>query len=279
MNIKIITDSTSDIPRDMAEQLGIRVVPIYVRFDDKIYRDGVDIESDEFYKMLTTSPKHPATSQPTPEDFESVYNDYCEDVDGIISIHISSKISGTCNSAMIAQKMLGSRCPIEVVDSQFNSAGLALVTMAAARLAKAGESMETIMAEVRRAISQVHMFGVFETMKYLARSGRVSRTIVTAANILKVVPLLTFHEGEIVRSGLVRSISQGMDRLYKFVESKKNIMELVIVHSAVPEQAEKLKQRLSWLFPAELITTLKMGAGLGVHGGPGVLLVGLRQEE
>ncbi len=279
MSVKIITDSTSDIPQDMAEELGIRVVPIYVRFDDKIYRDGVDIQSDEFYEMLATSPRHPATSQPTPEDFESVYNEYCEDVDGIVSIHVSSKISGTYNSAMIAQKMLGSRCPIEVVDSQFNSAGLALITMAAARLANAGEGLEAVMAEVRRAISQVHMFGVFETMKYLARSGRVSRAIVTAANILKVMPLLTFHEGEIVRSGLVRSISQGMDRLYKFVEIKKNIMELVIVHSAVPEQAEKLKKRLGWLFPEEQITTLKMGAGLGVHGGPGVLLVGLRQEE
>ena len=279
MSIQVITDSTSDIPQDLAEELGIRVVPIYIRFNDKVYRDGVDVQSDDFYKMLATSPYHPATSQPTPEDFASVYKDYCDSVDGIISVHISSKISGTCNSAMIARKMLESKCPIEVVDSRFNSAGLALVAMAAARLAKNGKSLAAVAAEVRRTISKVDMFGVFETMKYLARSGRVSKAIVAAANILNVMPLLTFREGEIIRVGLVRSFSRGMDRLYRFVESKKDIAELIIVHSAIPEQAEKLKKRLGWLFPEEQIRILKLGAGLGVHGGPGVLLVGLRLEE
>jgi DegV family protein with EDD domain len=278
VNIQIITDSTSDIPQDLAEELGIRVVPVYVRFNDKIYRDGVDIKNEEFYKKLATSPHHPATSQPTPEDFENVYKEYCDKVDGIISIHISSKISGTCNSAHIARKMLQSECPIEVVDSQFNSAGLAMVAMAAARLAKTGKSLAAIMEEVRRTIGKVHMFGVFETMKYLARSGRISKTIVTAANILNVRPLLTFREGEIIRAGLVRSFSKGMDRLYRFVESQKDIAELAIVHSVIPERAEQLKKRLAWLFPEEQIRIMTLGAGLGVHGGPGVLLVGLRLE-
>ncbi len=279
MNIQVVTDSTSDIPRELAEELGIRVVPVYVRFNDKVYRDGVDIQNDEFYRMLETSPHHPATSQPTPEDFENVYKEYCDKVDGIISVHISSKISGTCNSALIARNMLESKCPIEVVDSQFNSAGLALLAMTAARVAKTGKDLTAIVAEVRRTIRAVHMFGVFDTMKYLARSGRVSRTIVTAANILNVRPLLTFREGEIIRAGLVRSFSKGMDRLYKFVESKRDIAELIIVHSVIPELAGKLKKRLGWLFPEERIRIMELGAGLGVHGGPGVLLVGLRLEE
>ena len=274
MSIQIVTDSTSDIPRDLAEELGIRVVPVYVRFNDKVYRDGVDIQSDEFYRMLATSPYHPATSQPTPEDFASVYKEYCDNVDGIISIHVSSKVSGTYNSALIAKKVLGSRRPIEVVDSQFTSAGLALVTMAAARLAKAGKDLAAIAPEARRTINKVDMFGVFETMKYLARSGRVSKAIVTAADILNVRPLLTFREGELVRAGLVRSFSRGMDRLYRFIESKRDIAELAIVHSAIPERAEQMKKRLAWVFPEEQIRILKLGAGLGVHGGPGALLVG-----
>jgi DegV family protein with EDD domain len=278
VNIQVITDSTSDISRDLAEELGIRVVPVYIRFNDKVYRDGVDIQSDEFYRMLADSPYHPATSQPTPEDFASVYREYCDTFDGIISIHVSSKVSGTCNSAMIAKKMLGSRCPIEVVDSQFTSAGLALVAMAAARLVKAGKDLAAITAEVRRTINKVDIFGVFDTMKYLARSGRVSKAIVAAANILNVRPLLTFREGEIIRAGLVRSFSRGEDRLYKFVEGKKDIAEIIIVHSAIPEKAEQLKKRLAWLFPEEQIRTFKLGAGLGVHGGPGVLLVGLREN-
>ena len=279
MTVKVITDSTCDIPAELTEELGIRVVPVYLRFGDKVYRDGVDIQSDELYEMLTTSPHHPATSQPTPEDFTSVYKDYYESVDGIISIHISSKVSGTYNSALIAKKTMESRCPIEVIDSKFNSAGLAIIVMAAARMAQDGRDMETIVEETRRAIDQVHMFGVFETMKYLARSGRISKAIVKAASILNVVPLLTFHEGEIVRAGLVRSFSKGLDKIYEFAESKPNISELIIVHSAIPEKAEAFRKRLGWLFPEEDIRIMKLGAGLGVHGGPGVLLIGLRHEE
>jgi DegV family protein with EDD domain len=278
MTIQIITDSTSDITPDIAEKLGIKVVPIYVRFGDKVYRDGVDMESDIFYKALETSPVHPATSQPTPEDFESVYKECCRKADGIISIHISSKISGTYNSATIAKKMLGSSCPIEVIDSRFNSGGLALLTMAAARLAGSGKSLGKIVEELGQSISHVHMFGFFDTMKYLARSGRVSKVIVAAANILAVKPLLTFHDGDIVRAGLVRSISRGMDRLYTFVEEKRNITEMVIVHSMIPEKAEKLKKRLGELFPEDKIGIMKMGAGLGVHGGPGVLLVAVLES-
>jgi DegV family protein with EDD domain len=277
MTIQVITDSTSDINAAMAEELGVRVVPIYIRFGGKFYRDGVDMKTEEFYARLDTSPDHPATSQPTPEDFSAVYKEYCDRVDGIISVHISSKISGTFNSASIAKKMLGSRYHIEIIDSKFNSAGLALVVMNAARLVRTQKDLAAIADEVRRSVSRVHMFGVFDTMKYLAWSGRVSKAIVAAANILNVKPLLTFHEGEIIRAGLVRSLSKGADRLYRFVGSKKNIAEMALVHSAVPEQAEKLKERLGRFFPAEKIRIMQLGAGLGVHGGPGVLLVALRE--
>jgi len=260
----------------MAKELGVKVVPIYVRFGNQVYRDGVDIQSDDFYRMLATSPVHPATSQPNPEDFESVYKEYCEKSDGIISVHISSKISGTYNSALIAKKALGSKCPIEVIDSQFNSAGLALIVRASARIAKTSKNMANAIADIRHYISQVDMFGYFNTMKYLARSGRVSRVIVVAANVLNVKPLLTFRDGEIIRAGLVRSLSRGIERLIQFVERKKNIAEMIITHSAVPKQAEQLRKTLNRFLPEEQITIMKMGAGLGVHGGPGVLLVALR---
>jgi DegV family protein with EDD domain len=278
MKIQVITDSTSDIPPETAAELGIRVVPIYVRFGDKVYRDGVDIDNDEFYKTLEASPMHPATSQPTPDDFYSIYQEYAEKYDGIVSIHISSKISGTCNAANIAKEKLGAPYPIEIVDSHFNSAGLALVTMLAARLAKTAKDMTSLLADIRKGISQTHMFGYFNTMKYLAWSGRVNRVIVAAANVLNVKPLLTFRDGEIMRAGLVRSFTQGAEKVYEFVESKRNIAEMIIVHSAIPETAAEFKKRLGKLFPEEKISIFKMGAGLGVHGGPGVLLAALRES-
>jgi DegV family protein with EDD domain len=279
MKVQVITDSTLDIPQNLADELGIRVVPIYLRFGDKTYRDGVDIRSDEFYSMLVSSPFHPATSQPNPEDFTAVYKDYCESVDGIVSIHISSKVSGTYNSAVMAQKTLESRCPIEVIDSKFNSAGLGLVVIAAARLAQSGASFSEVIGEANKAINQVSMFGMFETMKYLARSGRVNKTIATASRILNVMPLLTFHDGEIVRAGLVRTISKGMDKIYGYVKNNIPISELIIVHSKIADQANQMKKRLLEFIEEEKISIAELGAGLGVHGGPGVLLAAIRRSE
>jgi DegV family protein with EDD domain len=226
-----------------------------------------------------TAPVHPATSQPTPEDFAAFFAQYCDKSEGIISIHISSKISGTYNSANIAKKMMKSKCPIEVIDSTFNSAGAMLVVMEAARQVKAGSSFEDVIKKTKEAIKQVQMLGIFSTMEYLARSGRINKTVAKAASILSVMPLLTFRDGEIVRAGLVRSFNKGMDRLVDFVEKKPHVKELVIVHSAIPEKAEELAKRIRKFVPKEKIIITHLGAALGVHGGPGVLLVAVRSGE
>ncbi|MEJ2740220.1 MAG: DegV family protein [Dehalococcoidia bacterium] len=119
---------------------------------------------------------------------------------------------------------------------------------------------------------------MFETMKYLALSGRVSKTIATASRILNVMPLLTFRDGEIIRAGLVRTINNGMERIYNYVRNNIPVSELIIVHSAVYDRANELKRKLMELVPEENISIAELGAGLGVHGGPGVLLVALRKS-
>ena len=174
MSVKVVTDSTSDISPEVARALGITVVPVYVRFGDEVYRDGIDISNDGFYQKLVTSFVHPATSQPTPQDFAQAYSDCSKEAEGIISIHVSAKTSGTYNGALHGKKMMKGECPIEVVDSKFTSVGLALVVMAAARLAQAGESLPGVFEETRKAIDQVRMLGVFDTMKYLVLGGRIS---------------------------------------------------------------------------------------------------------
>jgi DegV family protein with EDD domain len=278
MTVKVVTDSTSDIPASMANALGVRIVPIYVRFGGEAYRDGVDISADEFYERLVKSPVHPATSQPSPADFTPVYSELAEEAEAIVSIHISSRISGTYDSALLARETAQPKGRIEVIDSKLNSVGLALVVIAAARLASQGAGVEDVLAETHRAVDEVKMFGMFATMKYLALGGRVPRSVATTASILKVMPLLTFREGEIIRAGLVRTVSKGMDRLYEWVHGRPDIVELGISHSMVPEQAEELKKRLGSLVPEERIQLFHLGAALGVHGGPGVVVIGLRQS-
>jgi DegV family protein with EDD domain len=276
MKVKIITDSTADLDPEILRSLDVGVVPIYVRFGDRVYRDGVEISKREFYQRLSSSPVHPATSQPPPEDFTGIYTEALKAAESIVSIHVSSRISGTVNSALMAKSMMGDNIPVEVMDSQFNSAGLGLVVKAAASMAKNGAGLAEVVAETRKVIGQTRMFGMFGTMKYLARSGRVNKTIAVAAHFLNVMPLLTFKNGEIIRAGLVRTVSRGMERIYEFVEARVPIREIVIVHSDVPDQALELKKRLAALVRDDLISITELGAALGVHGGPGVLVLGLR---
>ena len=195
MSVKVVTDSTSDFPPELAEALGISIVPVYVRFGDEVYRDGVDITNEAFYRKLEASFVNPATSQPTPQDFATVYTDCSEEADGIVSIHVSAKVSSTFNSALQGKKLVKRECHIEVVDSQMASVGLALVVMLAAKMAEAGDSLPNILRETHRAISQIRMLGVFDTMKYLVLGGRISRATASIAGVLNIKPLSPSETG------------------------------------------------------------------------------------
>jgi DegV family protein with EDD domain len=274
--ICIITDSTGDLPADIALEYQINIVPTYVRFGEHVYRDGVDLTPGQFYEKLRDSNIIPSTSQPSPEDFLKVFSQAVNNSSGIVSIHISSKISGTYNSALVAKHLLPDTFPIEVIDSRFNSAGLALTVLTAAKSAREGKDIQTITSDTLKAISEIKMFGMFSTTKYLARSGRVNKAIAVAGSILNVKPLMTFHDGEVVRAGFVRTVPQGITRILKFIESRIPISELIIVHSKIPEQADQLKTMATKYIDSNRIIVSQLGASLGVHGGPGVLLVAVR---
>ena len=274
--ICIVTDSTADLPSEIVKQYGITVVPIYVRFGEYVYQDGVDLTPGQFYQKLKDTGVTPSTSQPSPEDFFKVFSEAAGRCDGIIAIHLSSKISGTFNSALLAKSRLPPHFPVEIIDSRLNSGGLALAVLYAAKIAGEGKNMDVIVNDTSKAISGIKMFGMFSTVKYLARSGRVNKAIAIAGSILSVKPLLTFHNGEIVRAGFVRTVPQGINRLLKFIESRQPVSEMMIVHSEIPEQADRLKSAASrYLDPGRIIVS-QLGAALGVHGGPGVLLVAVR---
>ena len=165
MVVKIVTDSTADIPPDVAQELGIKVIPVYARFGETVYRDGVNLDHQQFYELLAASSNHPATSQPTPEDFARLYRDSCRNAEGIVSIHISDKLSATCNSALLVGKQADITCPIEVIDSGYNLMGLGLLVIEAARLARKGASMGDVLNETRMMMAKVCMMGVFNTLK------------------------------------------------------------------------------------------------------------------
>jgi DegV family protein with EDD domain len=276
--VKIVTDSTSDIPNDIAKDLGITIVPCYVRFGKEEFRDGIDLKVKDFYPKLIGSKIHPNTAQPSPGDFIDVYSQLSESTDSIVSIHISSKLSGVYNSALQAKKLVNLKCQIEVVDSLFNSVGLGLITIAAAKLAKSGAKIEAVLEEISKAISQIKMLGIFDTLKYMIRGGRITKLKGTIISVIGVKPMLTFRNGEVVKAGLARTYSKGMDKLVTYVKNNMPITDLAIAHSAFEEGAMSLKKRLVDIFPGDKILISELGPALGVHGGPGVLLLALRQE-
>jgi fatty acid kinase fatty acid binding subunit len=276
MPVKVVTDSTSDLPPKVAQELGITVVPVYVRFGEEVYRDGIDISHEELYQKLVESPVHPSTSQPPPSDFADVYRKLARETDEIVSIQVTGKLSGTYDSALRGRELAPAGCHIEVIDSLSVSMGLGLMAMAAARLARAGESLQRVVDEVRQAIDQVHVFGLFDTLKYLSLGGRIGKAKALLGALLSVKPLLTMHDGELAPSGLVRTRAKGMERLLGLVKNTLNIQELAVVHSTTPDEANSLRDRLGSIVAEERIHLARLGPALGVHGGPGTLILALR---
>ncbi len=279
MTIKIVTDSTADLPSALVKELGITVVSLYVRFGDETYRDGVDITGDEFYKRLLTDPIHPNTSQPTPQDFTNVYRGLCQQAAGIISIHISGKLSGTCSSALQAKEVVAAECPVEVIDSKTTSMALGLIVMAAVNIANTRASVKQVAEDIRQVVSDVQLLVIFDTLKYLAKGGRIGKAKSLLGSVLNVKPLLTIKDGEFVPVTQVRSRSKGIDKLFEFAKDAANVDDLVVIYSTTRDEADSLASRIGSTIKLEKVRIARLGPVLGVHGGPGVLAIALRRKR
>jgi DegV family protein with EDD domain len=277
MTVKIVTDSTADLPVKLAEELGIGVVPVYIRFGEQVYRDRVDISEDEFYKRLLNDPIHPNTTQPSPQDFADVYEKLSKDADGIVSIHLTSKLSGTYNSAVQGKKMVKNKCPIEVIDTQTLTIAFGLMVIRASTMAKDGKSFREIVDEVNMMIPNVHLLILFDTLKYLIKGGRIGKAKGLMGSILNVKPMLTMKDGELVPSSQVRTRSKGIDRLVDFTKNATHIQDLAVLYSTTPDEAQALVESISPIFQKKRPLLARLGPGLGVHGGPGILAVALRE--
>jgi len=179
---------------------------------------------------------------------------------------------------MMAKDMVVKGCPIEVVDSLSVTGGLGITTLLAARMAKAGESLENITREVKAAVPRTHLFALFDTLKYLLLGGRIGKAKALLGSILNIKPLLSLKEGEVVPVGQIRTRVKGIDKLVEFCQGYKNIQDLVVVHATTPDEAVTLADRLSPVFDRKRMVMSRLGPALGVHMGPGALIVSFREE-
>jgi DegV family protein with EDD domain len=279
MTVKVVTDSLSDITADMAKELGITVVPVYVRFGKEVYRDRVEITTDEFYYRLTHDTNWPTTTQPTPNDFVKVYNKLAEETDEILVVTLSKKLSGTYESALHAKGLMDKKCRIEVIDSLTVVMGLGLIVISVAKAVQSGVSLDEAVELVRRAIPRSHPIMFFDTLKYLAKGGRIGKAQGLLGSLLSVNPILTMKDGEVSPLTRVRSRAAGMDYLYNFAADFPRIEELAVEHATTPGQADELVERLSSVFPKERIYRSTVSPVIGTYTGPKVLSISVLEAE
>jgi len=223
--IKVVTDSGSDISPQVAKEIGITIVPVYIYFGDKAYKDGVDIGPDELYKRLVEGPIYPTTTQPMPTDFAKTYTELSKDADAIVSIHLPTKVSGTYNAALQGREMAKLKCEVHVVDSFSVSVGLGLIATAAARMAKAGGKLAEVLKETEKAISQTQVRALLDTLQYLLKGGRITKAKALVGTLLNVKPILTMRDGEMIQAGMARSYAKGIEQLFEFAKSHATLQE------------------------------------------------------
>jgi len=270
--VKVVTDSTADIPRGIVEQLGIIVVPLSVHFGEKVYLDYVELTSANFYDLLRKSPDHPRTSQPSPGDFSTVFEEATKDGSSVVAVLVSAGMSGTCQSAILGRDMV-KNATIEIIDSRLTSMALGLAVIEGARAAKAGKSQAEVIAVANDAVSRAKVFFVVDTLEYLARNGRIGKAQALLGNLLSVKPILTLEDGQVASSEKVRGEKKVIPRLVEIMgeslEPGRGPAKVAIAHADCLERAEELRAAIEKAHhPAEIIMS-GLGAVVGTHVGPG----------
>jgi DegV family protein with EDD domain len=268
--VRIVTDSTADLTPEQQRAAGITVVPLNVHFGDEVFRDHMDLSADDFFRRLKASPQLPRTSQPSVGAFEEAFRSLRANGDEIVAVHLSSKVSGTCNSAQMAAQSVGEG-KIEVVDSLSTSMALGFMALEGAKLAKAGGDRQEIAQRLRALVPKARVICVVDTLTYLERGGRIGKARALLGSLLNVKPILQLKDGEVVPLGRARGRPQALSRLVELLERDGKVSELAIMHGAARSDAEQLRDRVASTYPGIDIQLTEIGAVLGTHTGPGVI--------
>jgi DegV family protein with EDD domain len=265
--VHIVTDSTADIPPELAADLGITVVPAYVQIGTRSYRDGIDLSREEFYAQLPTMEITPTTAVPPMEDFGTTFQRLRARADGVVAITVSGRLSGMYSVATMAARDVPGGQDIRVVDSGQTSMGLGLIVIAAARAAAMGARVEEIATLVEDIRPRVHVFAVLDTVEYLRRSGRVSWARAKAVEILRVKPVIGLTQGYVHQLGRVRTMHQAVERLVDLCKALGSLEQLAVLHTYSP-LVDELRRRLAACHPIEELLTVVATTTIGAHVGP-----------
>ncbi len=269
--IKIVTDSTADVPAALQQQYDMRVVPINIQFAQETYREGIDIDRPTFFRELEVC--MPKSSQPAPGQFVEVFKPLVAQGHSIITVVVTSKHSGTYQSAMLAKSMLPD-AEIEVFDSLSISIGTGYHALAAARAAEQGKSMSEIMQLLEGIRARTNLYFTPATLKYLQRSGRVGNLAGALLSLLSVKPIIKTDDGTLAVCEKIRTRSKSLDRLVELTAEAVGTTEpvkLAVIHAEAGDEAEALRARLERDFHCDEMHVVDLACSLTVHGGPGII--------
>ena len=272
MNVALVTDSTSDLPPELREQIGVRVVPLYVHFQGRTYKDWEEIRPSDIFKGVQQGADLPTTSQPSPQDFEAAYAEALESAERVLSIHISSKLSGTFQSASIAAEKFGGR--VQVFDSLAASAGIGMMVLRAHELLQQGASLDEVIAELERIRDDHIVRFVVATLEYLRKNGRIGGAQALLGNLLNIKPILTVQNGVVDAAGRARGEKRALKEMVKtfreWAHGRKRV-RIFYLYTGAEEAVHALQNEIRALGESvEEVYTSEIGAVIAAHTGPGI---------
>lgn len=269
--IKIITDSTSDISLELAKEMNIEIVPLIVRVDGNEYKDRVELSPEDFYKQLEEKDLTPSTSQPSPQDFLKVYEKAKEAGDEILVITLSSEVSGTYQSAMIAKELLEYN-KIQVINSASATFGLRIIIEKAIQLRDEGKTLEEIVAFLEDYKQKVHIFALVDTLEYFYKGGRLSKTSATVGTLLKFKPVVGIKDGKLELFANCRGTRKSISKIIELIHETGDIdlqEPVCIGYTGNSEGLDKFENLLKEEFHFENVIHGIVGPVIGSHAGPG----------
>jgi len=271
VSIRIVTDSTCDLPEEIIAEYGITVVPLYINFGGDGYLDGVEITRQEFYERLVDCDPLPTTATPGVDTFRNVYDQLAEQgATQVLSIHISISLSATVDVARTAARET-STVPVTVFDSQQLSLGTGFLVLTAAKAAAQGVPMDEIIVMLKEQTSRTYVVAALDTLEFLQRSGRMNAVVASLGGMLQIKPLLIMHSGE-PTAERVRTRERALKRVIQIVRDLGPLEKLALVHTNAPQEALDLYERAKHIFPDQVDPmSVDVTPVLGTNIGPGVV--------
>jgi DegV family protein with EDD domain len=271
--LRIVMDGAGEIPDGWRSEYAVEVIPINIQFGDKSYIQGIDLSNDDFYHLADTSGIIPKTSQPTPQQFIDFYNRIAQAGDTILSLHVTSKLSGTFNSAVMAAQELKDRFNIIPFDSGCGSSAMGFMCQEIRQLEKAGATLQAILARLEVIRQNVSIVLTLDSLEYARRSGRVKALPAALAALIKIKPIIILKEGMLDMREMVRTRQRSLDRVLEIIHERvdNRLVNVAVVHSQSLETAKELMQKVSETLHINESFISDLSIGVAANLGPGTV--------